>query len=284
MFKNLLLLTSIVLFSINFAKGQENENKKSPQLIDEYGRIVVSAEIARLDNYAVALQSDPTAKAFIIHYRSRYQLRGAGFRHLKGIENYLLRTHKLDPKRIVLVDGGDIDCPKTELWLAPAGTAPKSKENPYQTVFEDTESVRKFDEFYYPSAKEDPTYIDIDNGYGFGFANSLEPYAAALFKEAKSIAYIIVYPQYYVQKFEETNERNRTFIKREILSDSPQTAAQIMRSVKNEMTKKYNFPASRIKIVNGGYRKSREVETWILPLGEHPPVATPDSFPNFRKK
>ncbi|HEX8196759.1 MAG TPA: hypothetical protein VF571_11275 [Pyrinomonadaceae bacterium] len=284
MLKILLLLTSVVLFSINFVAAQENENKKSPQLIDEYGRIIVSAEIARLDNYAVAMQNDPTAKAFIIQYRSHYQLRGAGFRHLKGIENYLVNSRGFDSKRIVLIDGGAVNCPKTELWLAPAGTAPKPTENPYQTVFEDFESARKFDEFYYPSANEDTTYIDIWNGYGFGFANSIEPYAAALFKEPKSVAYIIFYPRYDVQRFEYTEENGRTYKKGEIISDSPRTTAQIMRAIKNEMVRKYNFPAARIKLVKGGYRKFRAVETWILPRGEHPPVATPDSFPNFRKK
>lgn len=270
------------LFSINFADGQENENKKSPQLIDEYGTIIVSAEIARLDNYAVAMQNDPTAKAFVIHYRSHYQLPGAGFRHLKGIERYLVNSRGFDPKRIVLVDGGAVNCPKTELWLAPVGTAPVVKGT-YQTFYEDMESARKFDQFHYSLYSDKPDESD-DYSYGFGSVNSLEAYAAALFKEPKSIAYIIVYPQYYVQKYENQNESGKIVKTQKTYLDSAKTAAQLMRTVKSEMIRKYNFPASRIQTVNGGYRKFRAIETWILPRGGHPPVATPDSFPNFRKK
>lgn len=285
MLKNLLFITSVVLFSINFVAAQENENKKSPLLLDEYGAdLNVSAEIARLDSYAIALLDDPQAKGFIFHYRSRHQLPGAGFRRLKGIENYLIKTRGFEKNRFVLVDGGAVNCPKTELWFAPAGTAAKSKEDSYQTHYVDTESVRKFDEYYYSLNPDNPDYMGIEYGYGFGSVNSLEAYAAALFKEPKSLAYIIVYPQYYVQKFEYTEESGRNYKKGEIISDSPRTTTRIIRAVKNEMIKKYNFPAARLKIVNGGFRKFRKIETWILPRGEHQPVATPDSFPNLRKK
>jgi hypothetical protein len=283
MLKILLLLTSIFLFSINFASAQGNENKKSPQLLDEYSRLEVSAEIARLDNYVNALQNDPTAKAFVVHYRSHYQLPGAGFRHLKGIENYLVNSRGFDPKRIVLVDGGAVNCPKTELWLAPAGTAPVVKGT-YQTFYEEKESARKFDQFHYSLATGKPDDFFDDYSYGFGSVNSLEAYAAALFNEPKSIAYIIVYPQFYVQKYETQNEKGKIVKTQKTYLDSAETAAQLMRAVKREMIRKYNFPASRIQTVNGGYRKFRTVEIWILPRGEHPPVATPDAFPNFRKK
>lgn len=283
MLKNLLLLTSILFFSINFAASQENESKKSPQLIDDYGRLLPTTEIARLDNYAVAMQSDSTAKAFVIHFRSRFQPPGAGFRHLKGVENYLVRSRGVDPRRIVLVDGGETDCQKTELWLAPAGTAPKPKEKSYQTYYEDIESARKFDEFGYSLPSDNPDEMD-DFSYGFSSVNSFEAFAAALFKEPKSIAYVIVYPEYYVQKFETQYEKGRVLNTRKIFFDSAKTAAELMSAVKNELIRKYNFPASRIRVVNGGYRKMRTVESWILPSGEHPPVATPNAFPNFRKK
>lgn len=284
MLKNLLLLTAIFLFSIQFAAAQENTQKREPLLVDEYGSLNVSAEIARLDNYAIQLQNDPTAKAFVFHYRSRYQLPGAGFRHLKGIENYLVKSRGFDPKRLVLVDGGGVNCPKTELWLAPAGTAPKSKEDSYQTHFEDTESVRKFDESYFPSNPKESDYIDIETGYGFGSVNSLEAYTATLFKEPKSKAYIIVYPQFYVQKYEYENESGKTVKNRKTYLDSPKTIAKVIQTIKNELIRKYRLPSPRIQIVNGGYRTFRQAELWILPRGEHFPIATPDAFPNFRKK
>lgn len=285
MLKNLLLLTSVVLFSINFVAAQENEDKKSPLLLDEYNAdLAVSAEIARLDNYAIALLNDPQAKGFIFHYRSRHQLPGAGFRRLKGIENYLIKTRGFEKNRFVLVDGGAVNCPKTELWFAPPGTAPKSKEDSYQTHYVDTESVRKFDEYYYSLNPDNPDYMGIEHGYGFGSVNSLEAYAAALFKEPKSLAYIIVYPQYYVDRNEFENENGKIVKTQKTYFDSAKTTGRLMTAIKNELMRKYNFPAVRIKVVNGGYRKFRAVETWILPRGEHPPIATPDSFPNFRKK
>jgi hypothetical protein len=169
------------------------------------------------------------------------------------------------------------------LWLAPAGTAPVVKGT-YQTLYEDNESARKFDQFHYSLARDKPDDFFDDYSYGFGSVNSLEAYAAALYNEPKSIAYIIVYPQFYVQKYETQNENGKIVKTQKTYLDSAEIAAQLMRAVKSEMIRKYNFPASRIQTVNGGYRKFRAVEIWILPRGEHPPVAIPDAFPNFRKK
>jgi hypothetical protein len=41
---------------------------------------------------------------------------------------------------------------------------------------------------------------------------------------------------------------------------------------------------SRIHLIDGGYRKWRGVELWIVPPGEHPPIPTPNSFPTGRRR
>ena len=45
----------------------------------------------------------------------------------------------------------------------------------------------------------------------------------------------------------------------------------------------YGLPAARIKLIDGGYRKSREVEYWIVPAGESFPVPNPNALPFGRK-
>jgi hypothetical protein len=87
-------------------------------------------------------------------------------------------------------------------------------------------------------------------------------------KYANSQAYILAYPQYY---------------RRSGHLDPPNTALKMLRAVKSRLVNKYRIAPTRIKVVNGGYRKLRQVELWIVPRGEHAPIPTPNAFPERRR-
>ena len=98
--------------------------------IDEYGRIQRNDEKARLDNFAIELQNDPTAQGYVICYGGRVGRAGESNTRCEFARNYLVNTRGIDPGRIVTIDGGFREEATTELWLVPSGAvAPTASPN-----------------------------------------------------------------------------------------------------------------------------------------------------------
>ena len=98
------------------------EQERRPTKFDEYGNIRFNDEKARLDNYAIQLQNNPTDRATIIGYGT---CEGEGLNRANRAKDYLVNTRGIDAGRIDTVDGGCLTELKVELWLVPSGaTAP----------------------------------------------------------------------------------------------------------------------------------------------------------------
>ncbi|MGI8565261.1 MAG: PKD domain-containing protein [Pyrinomonadaceae bacterium] len=92
---------------------------------DEYGNIRFNDEKARLDNFAIQLQNDPTARATIIAYGGRRGRRGEAQARANRARDYLVNTRGIDAGRIDTVDGGYREDLTVELYIVPSGaTAP----------------------------------------------------------------------------------------------------------------------------------------------------------------
>jgi hypothetical protein len=94
---------------------------KPPVKFDEYGNIRFNDEKARLDNYAIQLQNDPTATGTIIVYGScegEAQSRG------DRAKEYLVNTRGIEAGRITVVDGGCRSDLTVQLWIVPQGATP----------------------------------------------------------------------------------------------------------------------------------------------------------------
>ena len=76
---------------------------------------------ARLDNLAVELQNDPTAKTYVIAYGSRTSRIGQADLLGDRARNYLVAQRGIDQSRITVMNGGfrEEDC--VELWIIPSG-------------------------------------------------------------------------------------------------------------------------------------------------------------------
>ena len=95
--------------------------------IDEYGNIRFNDEKARLDNYAIELQNDPTATGQIICYGGRKGRTGEAQRRCDRAKDYLVNTRGISADRIQTVDGGYKEDLTVELWIVPSGaTAPQA--------------------------------------------------------------------------------------------------------------------------------------------------------------
>lgn len=94
---------------------------KFPNKFDEFGNVTCEDELARLDNFAISLQSDPRLRAYIIVYGGRRGRRNEARARAVRMKYYLVHTRGLEPGRIEAVDGGYREELMSELWLSPRG-------------------------------------------------------------------------------------------------------------------------------------------------------------------
>lgn len=98
--------------------------KLSSRRFDEFPDISRNDEKARLDNFAIELQNDPTATAYVIVYPGKTSKRGDVQHHSSRIVEYLVHSRGLDERRIVTLVGTTRDQLHVELWVTPQGAAP----------------------------------------------------------------------------------------------------------------------------------------------------------------
>src|SRR6185312_4775351 len=92
---------------------------------DEYGNIRFNDEKARLDNFAIQLQNEPTATGTIIVYGS---CNGEGQQRGDRAKDYLVNTRGIEAGRITVVDGGCSSELKVQLWIVPSGSTPPTPD------------------------------------------------------------------------------------------------------------------------------------------------------------
>jgi hypothetical protein len=244
---------------------------------DEFGDVELTDIAARLDNFANELEAQPGTRGFIIVYRGRRDLPGLSGRLLGWVKDYLIHSRQVASGRFAGVDGGVSDCIRQELWIVPVGVVPTPRSGAYNNVFEDTDSPWKFDEAP-PSTTE-----NMGGNYTSNIFQSLEGFANALRRHPRSSAYVIAYSQYRVDEWEEQAGSGAKRTRRRVNRDPPGAAGNEMTAIKAALVSKYKISQSRIKLLNGGYRKWGHVELWIVPRGEHAPIPTPNAFPRGRR-
>jgi hypothetical protein len=269
-------LAVLFLSLVTFATHTDAQSEKNgARKFDEFGDVAYSDLIARLDNFAIQLQNEPGTKGFILVYRTRRDLPGLNNTIALRSKYYLVNSRGVARDRIVTVDGGEADCQIQELWVIPIGATPTPRPDAYERYFPDVDSPRKIDEYGF-----DPPRERADSPSWFGNdadAEYLETFATELRKQSASIACVIVYAQY--------NPRPRLVDNgdyepvRDVRRDPPGTARQRLQIERARLMRIYGFKSARIRLVDGGYRKLRAVELWVVPRGEHLPIPTPNSFP-----
>ena len=95
---------------------------------DEFPDISRNDEKARLDNYGIELQNDPTATAYVIVYPGKHGKRGEVQQHAGRIVEYLVNSRGLDQHRIVTLVGPARDALFVELWITPQGATPPNPQ------------------------------------------------------------------------------------------------------------------------------------------------------------
>ncbi len=88
---------------------------------DEFPAIAYNDLKARLDNYAIEMQNDPTATAYVIVYPGTRGRPGEVQKNQTRIVDYLVNTRGISAQRIVTLVGPPRDALLVELWLCPQG-------------------------------------------------------------------------------------------------------------------------------------------------------------------
>ena len=91
---------------------------------DEFPAIAFNDEKARLDNFAIELQNDPSATAYVIVYPGPRGRPGQVQKQTTRIVDYLVNSRGINAQRIVTLVGPSRDELMVELWLSPQGAKP----------------------------------------------------------------------------------------------------------------------------------------------------------------
>lgn len=269
-------LLLVISNSTNRPAFAQETSKQAAVKLDEFGDILLTDLKARLDFFAIQIENESNPRAFIIGYHSRRDVPGMNTRFFAFTKNYLVNSRGIDAQRIVIIDGGVASCLIREFWVVPIGAIPKTRDDAQVNWLDDTTFAYKFDEYFY-SLPGDEGEVEM---------NDFEPYAKALRKQPRSRAYIIAYPQYYIeQQYKDYDSKGVGHNPYKVLHLDPSgTAQRMLKTERNTLIREQHIAPSRIVLVNGGYRKARNIELWIVPRGEHAPIATPNAFPKQRAK
>src|SRR5438270_4960770 len=121
-------LAVLLLAVISFASPPYGQ--QAPKMFDAFEQIPCDDVKSRLDNAAVELHKDPTAKLDIIFYGGRDGTRGLlpkrdeAKARTSWWKLYITKTRDIDDSRVEVIDGGYRPEFTVELWIVPSGAKP----------------------------------------------------------------------------------------------------------------------------------------------------------------
>lgn len=91
---------------------------------DEFPEISRNDEKARLDNFVIELQNDPTSVGYLIIYPGVRDRSGAAQTRAAGIVDYIVNSRGLEARRIITLVGPAREQSMVQLWASPQGAQP----------------------------------------------------------------------------------------------------------------------------------------------------------------
>lgn len=224
------------------------ERERVAQKIDEFGLVGGCDHGARLDNFAIELQSVPDAVGYIIVYGVEGETSGTAGYRLRFVKEYLVNVRDIADERIKTIYGGPYrkkDESFSELWVVPPGAEP-----PEPVKFKNDAAT--FKGRFYESEAWDGDIVEYDPGTGPPVGDTtVAGFAEVLRLQPSLAAYVVAY-------------------------DGKEAAFGAWRRVgerdAEHLHERYGIEASRVKVLFGGYKKETTVELWALPKDATPPL------------
>jgi hypothetical protein len=110
--------------------------------VDEYGKIGHCDETARLDNFAIELQNEPSAKGYLLVYVGKNDLPAWTDGILGRAAGYLVNSRGIDEGRLKVVNGGYREERTTELWFVPEHGDPPQPSNTVEHKLDRTKAYQ----------------------------------------------------------------------------------------------------------------------------------------------
>jgi hypothetical protein len=123
------LILILILSVVSYAQDARNrplipEVDYIVEPFDRYGDISWGNEMARLDNFAVALQQDPRLIGYIIVYAAKVSCVGEAQRKGLRAKKYLVERRGVSGDRVIWKDAGYLEQPYVMLWGQIRGEQP----------------------------------------------------------------------------------------------------------------------------------------------------------------
>lgn len=267
--KHRLILTAcLALFALGASRSAAQELNagagEGARQFDEFGRVGGCDYGARLDNFAIQLQNEPTADGYIVCYGPEGEGSGSGNYALSVAKDYMVNTRGFNEERIKTIYAGhykEWNDAATELWIAPHG-APPPEPIRYNTRPENF--TGKFEEF----EAWDDWGSDADGGTGPTHGNvHRASFADIVHRQANTRVWVVAY---------------------NMKGAIPGAWRRITKQLAGDFEDGYKIEAERIKIIYAGYRERQKkkeedgeggsdpsafVQIWILPKDAPPPAA-----------
>lgn len=250
-----------LLVVCNYARVQAQRSKQAELRVatklDEYGQIGGCDHSARLDNFAITLQNDPSVIGYVVVYGPEGEKFGTAKFQFSLTSDYLVNSRGLDGDRIKFVYAGrnsDLTQPKIELWLAPHDAEPPDPRR-YETNIKTF--TGKFAEY---QAWDVSSVEDYEEGPGLPVLDvKLASFADMLKEQKGSSGYVAVYNG----------------------SDAVPGAWRRVADRNVDRLRELGVETDRVKMIYGGKAKRTQVQLWISPKDAPAPVSTagPEALP-----
>jgi hypothetical protein len=254
-------LVALLVLSGGAVSAQTRKGPPRAMRFDQFERVGHCELGARLDNFAIQLQNQPSAKGAIVSYAPEGDGPGTGKQVLELIKDYLVNTRGLAADRIETIYAGrylNLYQSHTELWVMPQGAQPPK-------IVKHTSPVESFQGLYIDEVRHDDFLFEFSEDIeemGPGIGNSSDAsFADILHQQKNAVAYVVVY-----DGDDLTPGAWRRLGQRDI-----------------DKFKEFNVEPSRFKLVLGGHKSLTHIQHWIFPDTAPPPVADVGSEKAFAK-
>jgi hypothetical protein len=93
----------------------------NPKKFDSYSALPHKEALKRLNAFAVQLENQPGAQAYLLAYGGQRGRAGEALGLAAQVKEYLVKSHRIDAVRIVTLDGGYREKPTIDLWIVGIG-------------------------------------------------------------------------------------------------------------------------------------------------------------------
>jgi hypothetical protein len=257
------LLTTLLLLSLAAVSAHARQQPAPVgRLIDEFGEIQFSDLMARLDNFAIDLQNDPSARGLVVAYPARHRFLGWPLRRAETALAYLTSTRGLEASRLAVVNGGMRGETTFQLWLVPAGAETPVKPFDVPFLMAGEKAAVPFDRFAVRERGENLA-VDYYEGEGMPRVDSAKLYA------------------YFAEVLRRDPSLRGCIIGYTWRRGTGAAARRIASRAKLTIAKAHAIDVSRVIALGGGRRDYKIVELWLVPPGAALPKPAP--APTARK-